>query len=158
MTVAGHRRTEPVIYPSTDHMGEHEIQRYLTEVLRPLLAQLFRARGVVAHAGADTFIYWREGDPKTTVAPDVYVLPGIAQERKEPSWKLWELDGVRPSFAPEIVGGHAHKDYDESPALHPDMGCGQPVTVRPYAPPRSPQRPNQHRRGILCDQSGGGAV
>ena len=85
MTIAGQRRVEPVVYPSTDHMGEHEIQRLITNLLQSLLERLFAERGVRAHAGANTFIYWVEGDPKTTIAPDLYVLPGVGAERVEPS-------------------------------------------------------------------------
>lgn len=60
-----------MVYPETDRMGEHEIQRFIAELLRPMIAHYLARRGVVAHAGADTFLYYREGDPTVRVAPDV---------------------------------------------------------------------------------------
>src|SRR5262245_21784837 len=123
MTVAGLRRTEPVVYPSTDHRGEHEYQRLISELLRPLVERLMRERELVAHVGADTFIYWVEGNTSKTIAPDVYVLPDVDQGLQVGSWKLWEID-TAPSFALEIAGDDIDKDYVDDPKLYAEMGCG----------------------------------
>ncbi len=37
-------------------MGEHELQRLIAELLRPLLERFLAERGIVAHAGADQFV------------------------------------------------------------------------------------------------------
>jgi len=140
MTIAGQRRVEPVVYPSTDHMGEHELQRFISDMLSSLLQRYFKQRRVVAHVGCNTFIYWEEGTPKTTIAPDMYVLPNVEQDIKEPCWKLWELDGVRPSFALEVVSGGVQKDYEEAPGLYAAMGCAELVIYDPHATPRSRKR------------------
>jgi hypothetical protein len=57
------RKRPVVVYPETDRMGEHEIRRLIAELLRPMIARYLAERGVVAHAGADTFLYYVEGDP-----------------------------------------------------------------------------------------------
>jgi hypothetical protein len=64
------RRSDGVIYPETDDMGDREIQRLIAELLRPLLARFLEARGQRAHVGADQFFDWVEGNPTRRLAPD----------------------------------------------------------------------------------------
>ena len=140
MTIAGQRGAGSVVYPDTDYMGEHELQRAISVLLAELLTRLFAQRGVTAHAGSNTFIYWVEGDPETTIAPDVYVLPRVSPVLEVPCWKLWELDGVKPSFAVEVASTNWKKDYDEAPALYAAMGCEELVIFDPHATERSRKR------------------
>ena len=86
--------------PGSDDMGEHEIQRLIAELFRPLLARFMAERGRLAHVGADQFIYWVEGKPGKRLAPDVYVLPGIDPNIAIRSWKVWG-DRRRPLFRPQ---------------------------------------------------------
>jgi hypothetical protein len=59
------RRIDPVHYPSEDNaVGEHEVQRYIAELLRPLLARWLSEQGRVAHVGADQLFYWVAGRPR----------------------------------------------------------------------------------------------
>ncbi len=127
-----------MVYPQTDRMGEHEIQRLIAELLRPMIARYLATRGVVAHAGADTFLYYVEGDPSARVAPDVYVLPGVPQELAAPSYKLWEV--APPTFALEIVTSDALKDYVEAPVAYAELGAKELVLFDPGAKPTSKRR------------------
>lgn len=68
-----------LVYPETDDMGERDLQRLIAELLRPLLERHLAERGILAHAGADQFVYWAEGEPTKRIAPDLYVLPGVRQ-------------------------------------------------------------------------------
>ncbi len=120
-------------------MGEHELQRIIAEVLRPMLERWFADRGEVAHAGADQFFYWSEGDSSQRIAPDVYVIPGVAQHPPVASWKLWEMS-ARPSFALEVVGQDIDKDYDDNPAIYLATGVKELVLFDPHATPRSKRR------------------
>ena len=138
MTTAARRRVY-ARYPETDYMGEHELQRLIAELLRPLLERWFASRGELAHVGADQFFYWVEGDPTQRVAPDVYVVPGVSQEPPVASWKLWELK-ARPSFAFEVVGQDIDKDYDDNPVLYGVMGVKELVLFDPHATPKSHRR------------------
>src|SRR5512133_1843539 len=95
--------TDRTFYPVEDDLGEHELQTYILELLRPLLARLMAERGTVAHVGSDQFIYWEKYAPTECVAPDLYVLPGVRQSIAIETWKLWEQGGVAPSFALEVV-------------------------------------------------------
>jgi hypothetical protein len=121
-------------YPETDDMGEHEIQRLIAELLRPLLARFLAERDVLAHVGADQFIYWEEGNPAKRLAPDVYVLPGIDPAIAIRSWKTWET-GVRPSWALEVVGTDTTKDYEDGPAAYAEMGVDEVLVFDPHATP-----------------------
>ena len=126
---AAAKKRPAVVYPETDRMGEHEIQRFIAELLRPMIARYLAERGVVAHAGADTFLYYVEGDPTVRVAPDVYVIPGVPQEHAAPSYKLWEVPP--PSFALEIVTSDALKDYVEAPFAYGTLGAKELVLFDP---------------------------
>ncbi len=112
-------------------MGEHELQTLMRELLRPLLARFLASRERVAHAGSDQFIYWKRGDVKACVAPDLYVLPEIRQERVIRSWKTWEEHGIVPSLAVEIVTTDVAKDYEEAPELYRALGVRELVIYDP---------------------------
>ena len=137
--VATAKRWDAVHYPESDDMAEHELQRLIAELLRPLLAQWLAAQGRVAHAGADQFFYWVEGNNGVRRAPDVYVVDGVAQDIPAvSSWKVWE--GHAPSFVLEIVGDDWKKDYDEAPPDYEAMGAREVVVFDPWATARSRKR------------------
>ena len=127
------------LYPASDDMGEHEIQRLIAELLRPLLARFLAEQQRVAHVGADQFFYWEQGNPKSRLALDVYVLPGVDPDIVIRSWKIWET-GVRPSFALEIVGDDIAKDYEEGPALYDELGVKELLVFDPHASTTSRRR------------------
>lgn len=133
------KRPIAISYPETDDMGEHEIQRLIAEVLRPLIERFLLERGRPAHVGADQFIYWEEGTPTRRIAPDVYVLPGVDRGIAIRSWKTWE-SGIVPSFALEIVGSDIAKDYEDSPAEYASLGVEELVVFDPHATPSSKTR------------------
>ncbi len=112
-------------------MGESMLQRRIVELLRPLLEWWLNVRkGVRAFVGADQFIFWRQYDPFATVAPDVYVIPGVDPNLQPKSWKLW-LDKVVPSLAIELVSDEWEKDYREAPSKYDELGVGELVIFDP---------------------------
>ncbi|MBX3207210.1 MAG: Uma2 family endonuclease [Labilithrix sp.] len=127
------------IYPESDDMGEHELQRFIAELLRPMLARFLAARGVVAHAGADQFFYWAPGNPTKRVAPDIYVLPRVRQDIAIRSWKTWETEIV-PSFVLEVASDDVTKDYEDNPVLYDELGVDELVIFDPHARPGSRSR------------------
>jgi hypothetical protein len=120
-------------------MGEHEIQRLIAELLRPLLDRFLLERGRPAHVGADQFIYWEEGNPTRRLAPDVYVLPGVDRGIAIRSWKTWET-GIVPSLAFEVASGDLAKDYEDGPAEYAHLGVSELVVFDPHATPASKSR------------------
>ena len=121
---------DPTIYPVEDEVGEHEIQTYILELLRPLIARYLRERGIEAHTGSDQFIYWRQHDPRACVAPDIYILPGVPQNIAISTWKVWE-HGVTPDFCLEVVGSRPNKDYADSPRRHAELGVDELIVFDP---------------------------
>jgi hypothetical protein len=121
-----------VAYPASDERGEHELQRLIAELLRPLLARFLAERGVVGHAGADQFIYWEEGNPAKRLAPDLHVLPNVRQDVVIRSWQTWST-GIVPSFALEVASDSVSKDYDDGPAAYADLGVRELVVFDPHA-------------------------
>jgi len=126
-------------YPESDNMGEHEIQRLIAELLRPLMDRFLVERRRPAHVGADQFIYWEEGNPTRRLAPDIYVLPGVSRSIAIRSWKTWET-GIVPSLAIEVAGNDIAKDYEDGPAEYADLGVSELVVFDPHALPTSRTR------------------
>lgn len=126
---------DPTVYPIRDDMGEGLLQRLISELLRPLLAQVLYELGVKAFVGADQFIYFVQHDPSACVAPDVYVMPGFAQDIDMDCWKTWET-GVVPSFALEVVSRDHRKDTERSPVKYAQMGAKELVIFDPKAAKR----------------------
>jgi Uma2 family endonuclease len=123
-------RFDPTIYPVTEKMGEDLLQCWIAELLRPLLEHWLLGRGVRALVGADQFIYYQRFNSAARVAPDVYVLPGVAPDTRVGSWKIWET-GIVPSFALEIVSRDWAKDYFESPERYAQIGVPEVVVYDP---------------------------
>jgi hypothetical protein len=127
------------LYPESDNIGVHQLQVFIVELLRPLLERWLRSLGRVAHAGADQFWYFQEGNPRATRAPDVYVIDGVPQDIPEVGcWKTWE--GRHPCFALEVCGDDWHKDYDDAPADYDAMGADEVIIFDPGATARSRRR------------------
>ncbi len=111
-------------------MGEDILQRWIIELLRPLLQWWLLQRGVRALVGADQFIYWRQHDAHARVAPDIYVLPGVEANTRVRSWKIWQ-DHVVPSFAMEIASQDWEKDYVEAPQRYGELGVPELIIFDP---------------------------
>jgi Uma2 family endonuclease len=113
---------DPTIYPTKDDMGEGSLQRFIAELLRPLVERWLAAKGKLAFVGADQFVYWKQFDTRRQLAPDILVLPGVPPGSKVDSWKIWET-GIVPSFALEVVSGDEYlKDYRDGPPFYDEMG------------------------------------
>lgn len=123
------------MYPLEERVGEDILQRWIVELLRPLVERWLAHSGSSesSHAsfvGADQFIYYRQYDPKRSVAPDLYVLPGVAEGTRVRTWKTWET-GIVPSFALEVVSQGWEKDYRESPIRYAELGTSELVLYDP---------------------------
>lgn len=118
------------VYPTEEKTGEDLLQRLIVEILRPLIEMWLAQRGVQALTGANQFIYFRRGDIRYRVAPDVFVLPGVQPDRRIRSWKTWEERSV-PSFVLEVVSGDVDKDYIDAPALYRELGVRELIIFDP---------------------------
>jgi Uma2 family endonuclease len=129
------RPHDPTVYPVEEKVGEDILQRWIVELLRPLLQRWLEQRHVEAFVGADQFVYWKQYDPHKRVAPDLYVLPGVSPTTYVRSWKTWET-GIAPSFSLEVVSSDWEKDYSEAPPLYEAAGVQELVIFDPAAEER----------------------
>lgn len=112
-------------------MGEDSLQRWIVELLRPLLERWYAEQGKPRFVGADQFIYYQQHDPAKVIAPDVYVLPGVRPGERVRSWKVWET-GIVPSFALEVVSSEdPYKDYAEVQPRYQELGVREVVIFDP---------------------------
>lgn len=82
-------------------LGNLDFQReyliYAVEVLR-----IYFQDHADVYVSGNLFIYYEQGNPKAVVAPDVFVVFGVAK-RDRFSYKLWEEENKAPDFILEIT-------------------------------------------------------
>ncbi len=89
-------------------------------VLRTFLYQLLRfAFGDSCCVGSGQFVYWRAADPKTCLAPDLFLKLGVPAAHFD-FWKTWERG--TPELAVEIVSQSDREAWDEKLAKYQDLG------------------------------------
>ena len=88
-----------VEYPSSDGkpMAENDAQRSAMFYLIGALRVYFTHRRDVYVSG-DLLVYYEEGNPRASVAPDVLVAFGV-EDRERQTYKVWE-EGKAPNPAP----------------------------------------------------------
>jgi Uma2 family endonuclease len=116
--------------PFEDDMGENSLQRFISEELRPEIEERLEAEDDPAFVGADQYVGWDPDDAEKVLAPDVYVLPGVAPGEDFEFWKVWQT-GIVPSFALEIVSKRKKKDYTTVPPLYGELGVEELVIFDP---------------------------
>jgi Uma2 family endonuclease len=124
----GGAAVDQTVYPADEPLGEDILQRYICELLRPLVERWLDDPSVFV--GADQFIYYQQFDPGKRYAPDVYVMPGVPRGTWIGAWKTWE-DYAPPSFAFEVVSQDWKKDYVEVPRRCEIIGVAELVILDP---------------------------
>ena len=102
-----------VDYPSSDGrpMADNDWQRAAILYALGALQEHYAHRPDVYVSG-DLLIYYEEGNPRASVAPDVFVVFG-AKSHKRPVYKLWE-EPKAPDFVLEVASPNTWRD-DEGP-------------------------------------------
>ncbi len=92
----------PIDYPSSDGkpMAENDAQRDAILYGISALARHFKNRRDVYVSG-DLLIYYEEGNPRVSIAPDVFVVFGV-EKRRRLNYKLWE-ERRAPAFVLEVA-------------------------------------------------------
>ncbi len=102
MTSAAYLNTD-IDYPESDGkpMAESDYQRpyiaYGTEILN-----IYFADQPNVYVSGNILIYYEEGNPKASVAPDVFVVLNRPKGKRR-SYKVWQEDNQYPDFILEIT-------------------------------------------------------
>jgi len=98
-----------IIYPESDGepMAETDIHRKIMIDFIELLSNHFRSRADVYVSG-NLLLYYEEGNPKVSVAPDVFVVFGV-KKRMRRTYKLWE-EGKGPEFVLELASENTYRE------------------------------------------------
>ncbi|NJN67827.1 MAG: Uma2 family endonuclease [Chloroflexaceae bacterium] len=106
------KRTRPeraIEYPESDGqpMAETDVHRdEMVDVINTL-KQFFREQPEIYVSG-NLFIYYEEGNPRASVAPDVFVVKGVPKGRRH-IYKLWE-EGRSPAMVIEITSRKTRRE------------------------------------------------
>ena len=97
-----------VIYPESDGkpMAETDIHRKLMTHLIEMLENHFRNRSDVYVSG-NLLLYYEPGNPKKSVAPDVFVVLGVEKKLRR-TYLLWE-EGKGPDVVIELVSKSTYR-------------------------------------------------
>ena len=89
-------------YPESDgkRLAENDPQLHAIHYGFGALGLHFRERADV-YVSADLLIYYEEGNPRVSVAPDVFVVFGV-EDRMRRNYKVWE-EGKAPDFVLETA-------------------------------------------------------
>ena len=128
MTIRG---ATAIVYPETDGMplpdGEYQAPLYI-RVVGTLRVHFRDVPG--ARVNGDTFIYYVEGNPRRSVAPDCYVALGLSEESLESIernnvYLVWEV-GKAPDFVLEIGSrSTASRDLGSKRDLYAELGVSE---------------------------------
>ena len=109
-------------YPSSDGkpLAESDAQRHAIHYAVGTLGQYYGERPDVYVSG-DLLIYYEEGNPRVSVAPDAFVVFGV-EDRVRMNYKVWE-EGKGPDFVLEVASPSTwREDVERKPALYAGLG------------------------------------
>jgi len=102
------RKSKEIHYPETDGkpMAETDLHRELMfHVIHTLQAFL---AGVKAYVSGNLLVYFEEGNPRRSVAPDCFVVFGVEQKRRR-IYKIWE-EGRGPDVVFEVTSSSTRRE------------------------------------------------
>jgi Uma2 family endonuclease len=129
-----------IFYPESDGepMGETEVHAEETMYLIEALKERFRDVPDV-YVWGDLFLYFEEGDPRSVVSPDVFVVKGVSK-RKRRIYKFWEEGGRGPCLVVEVTSDSSRdEDLGRKKNLYERLGVEEYVLYDPlgeYLDPR----------------------
>lgn len=103
--MTGPTRLEEVDYPVSDGRPVAESDLHFEEMADYALGVLrahFRPRAHEVYVAGNNFVYYRQGDRRAVVSPDVYLVPGVDQRPRD-SFQVWREGGRRPTWVLEVT-------------------------------------------------------
>ena len=112
-----------VDYPSSDGkpLAENDAQARAILYAFGALRVRYRDRRSDVYVSADLLIHYEEGNPRVSVAPDVFVVFGV-EDRVRMSYRLWE-EGKGPDFVLEVASPNTwREDVETKPGVYARLG------------------------------------
>jgi Uma2 family endonuclease len=102
-------RSTIIDYPESDGLpvAESDFQRDVLTYAVESLAVHFQSRADVYVSG-NLLLYYEEGNPYASVAPDVFIVFGVSNHRRR-TYRLWE-EGKAPDFVLEVTSQSTRQD------------------------------------------------
>ena len=110
-------------YPSSDGkpLAENDVEARAILYAFGALRLRYRDRRSDVYVSADLLIYYEEGNPRVSVAPDVFVVFGV-EDHPRMSYKMWE-EGKGPDFVLEVASPNTwEEDVREKPGIYAGLG------------------------------------
>ena len=126
-------------YPSSDGkpLAENDLQHAAILYAIGALRVYYGARADVYVSG-DLLIYYEEGNPRVSVAPDTFVVFGV-EDRMRMSYKIWE-EGKGPDFALEVASPSTWcEDVGPKRAIYARLGVREYFLFDPTGEHLSPR-------------------
>lgn len=104
------RHAGEVEYPESDGqpMAESDLHQEEMIYLKQALRNHFRDVPDV-YVASNMFLYFKQGDPRSVVAPDLFVIKGVSKERRK-KYLLWEEEGRVPCFVVEVTSASTRRE------------------------------------------------
>ena len=116
-----------VEYPHSDGIPMAETERHAVVTMdsRQAIGRHFSDRPDV-YVGVDMLLYYKEGDPKRSVAPDIFVVVGATKLPPRNTWLVWAEGGRTPDFVLEITSRHTRTvDEGRKRRLYRQLGVDE---------------------------------
>ena len=123
MSSRPHLPPAAVDYPSSDGkpLAENDLQARAILYAFGALRVRYRERRSDVYVSADLLIYYEEGNPRVSVAPDVFVVFGV-EDHARMSYKVWE-EGEGPDFVLEVASPNTwEEDVERKPGIYAGLG------------------------------------
>jgi Uma2 family endonuclease len=127
-------RYDDVFYPESDGqpMGETELHRDEIVYLIEAFKERFQGEPNV-YVGGNLFLYYRQGDPRDVICPDVMVVQGVPKLPLRRTYRLWE-EGEAPCLIIEVRSDSTQgNDFHSKKALYEQLGIDEYFLYDPLA-------------------------
>jgi len=117
------RTARPVVYPTSDGkpMAETDKHADIMVYCKEALRAHYEDAADRVYVSGNNFVYWQEGDKTKRISPDVYVVFGPAQRRRD-AFMSWEEGGNLPSVVFEITSKKTRREDEiEKRALYQNV-------------------------------------
>jgi len=116
---------KPIIYPTSDGKPMAETDLHRKEMARLIeTLDAFLADRPDVYVSGNLLLYYEEGNPRASVAPDVFVAVGVPKHDR-PIYKLWE-EHAPPTVVIEVTSPSTRReDRAKKWALYARLGVGE---------------------------------